>query len=117
MLTWQVPAGEGGAVTGISVNQDWITGYANTVAQAASELSKASQPLQATPLTSVSFGSIGNDVQAGSAYNQVAHTLEQQLSRAAAALAAAAVNLRSVASSHSAADAQQAAAFRAVGQS
>jgi uncharacterized protein YukE len=99
------------------VNQSWIASYANTVAQAASELAKASQPLQATPLTSASFGSIGNEVQAGSAYSQVAKTLEQQLSRASAALEVAAVNLRSVAGAHADVDAQQAAAFRAVGQS
>ncbi|HEX4223099.1 MAG TPA: hypothetical protein VHZ97_12090 [Pseudonocardiaceae bacterium] len=104
-------------MSGISVNQSWITSYANTVAQAASELAKASQPLQATPLTAASFGSIGNEVQAGSAYNQVAQTLEQQLSRAAAALQAAAMNLRSVVGAHAAADEQQAAAFRAVGPS
>ena len=104
-------------MSGISVNHDWITSYANTVAQAADELAKASRPLQATPLTAASFGSIGSEVQAGSAYNQVAQTLEQQLSRASAALQAAATNLRTVTSEHAEADAQQAAAFRAVGQS
>jgi uncharacterized protein YukE len=108
---------EGGVVTGISVDHGWLTNYANTVAQAADELAKASQPLQATPLTSASFGSIGNEVHAGSAYNQVAQTLEQQLSRAAAALQAAATNLRTVTTAHAEADAQQAAAFRAVGPS
>jgi uncharacterized protein YukE len=102
---------------GISVNRDWITGYANTVAQAASELATASQPLQATPLTASSFGSIGSEIHAGSAYNQVAQTLEAQLSRAAAALQAAAANLRSVAGAHTDVDEQQAAAFRAVGRS
>ena len=104
-------------MNGVSVNQNWVTSYANTVAQAASELAKASQPLQATPLTPASFGSIGDEVQAGSAYDQVARTLEQQLSRASAALQAAAVNLRSAAGAHAEADAQQAAAFRAIGQS
>ena len=104
-------------MNGVSVDQNWITSYANTLAQAAGELAKASQPLQATPLTSASFGSIGNEVQAGNAYNQVAQTLEQQLSRAAAALTAAAANLRSTASAHADADAQQASAFRAIGQS
>ena len=104
-------------MSGISMNHDWITGYANTVAQAAGELAKASQPLQATPLTASSFGSIGSEVAAGSAYNQVAQTLEQQLSRAAAALQAAAANLRSVAGAHADVDQQQAAAFRAVGRS
>ena len=110
-------AEKGGAVSDVAVDQNWITSYANTVAQAASELAKASQPLQATPLTSASFGSIGNEVHAGSAYDQVARTLEQQLSRAAAALQAAAVNLRSAAGSHAEADARQAAVFRAIGQS
>jgi uncharacterized protein YukE len=104
-------------MSGISVDQSWITSYANTVAQAASELAKASQPLQATPLTESSFGSIGNEAHAGSAYNQVAQTLEQQLSRAAAALQAAATNLRSVVGAHADADQQQAAAFRAIGRS
>ncbi len=104
-------------MSGISVDHEWIASYANTVAQAASELEKASQPLQATPLTSASFGSIGNEVHAGSAYDQVAQTLEQQLSRAAAALRAAATNLRSVTSAHAEVDARQAAAFRAVGPS
>ncbi|HJP74528.1 MAG TPA: hypothetical protein VJ914_09685 [Pseudonocardiaceae bacterium] len=103
-------------MSAISVDQNWISGYASTLAQAATELGKASQPLQATPLTSVSFGSIGNEVHAGSAYNQVAQNLEQQLARAAAALQAAATNLRTVAGAHSAADERQAAVFRAVGQ-
>lgn len=98
------------------MDQNWITSYASTLAQAATELGKAAQPLQATPLTSVSFGSIGNEVHASSAYNQVAQNLEQQLARAAAALTAAAANLRTVANAHSAADEQQAAVFRAVGQ-
>ncbi|HEY4459185.1 MAG TPA: hypothetical protein VGN81_33040 [Pseudonocardiaceae bacterium] len=104
-------------MAGISVNQDWITGYANTVAQAASELAAASQPLRATPLTASSFGSIGTELAAGSAYNQVAQTLEQQLSRAAAALQAASANLRTVSGAHADVDQQQAAAFRAVGRS
>ncbi|HEX3784647.1 MAG TPA: hypothetical protein VHX38_33720 [Pseudonocardiaceae bacterium] len=103
-------------MTDISVDPTWITNYANTVAQAASELTKAAQPLQATPLTATSFGSIGNDVQAGAAYNQVAAQLQDQLSRAAAALQAAATNLRTVVGAHSDADAQQAAAFRSVGK-
>ncbi|HEY4024254.1 MAG TPA: hypothetical protein VGM75_36600 [Pseudonocardiaceae bacterium] len=104
-------------MSGISVNQNWITSYANTVAQAASELATASQPLLATLLTAASFGSIGSEVQAGSAYNQVAQTLEQQLSRAAAALQAAAANLRTTAGSHAEVDQQQAAVLRAVGPS
>lgn len=104
-------------MSGISVDHGWITSYANTVAQAASELEKAAQPLQATPLTSASFGSIGDEVHADSAYGQVAQALEQQLSRAAAALQAAATNLRSVTSAHAEVDERQAAAFRAVGQS
>ena len=104
-------------MSGISVDQSWLTSYANTVAQAASELATASQPLQATPLTESSFGSIGNEVGAGSAYNQVAQALEQQLSRAAAALQSAATNLRTVAGAHADVDQQQAEAFRAVGRS
>lgn len=103
-------------MSGISVNHDWITGYANTVAQAASELARASQPLRATPLTASSFGSIGSEVNAGGAYHQVAQTLEQQLSRATAALQAAAANLRTVAGAHADLDDQQAAAFRAIGR-
>ena len=104
-------------MSGISMNHDWITGYANTVARAAGELAVAAQPLRATPLTATSFGRIGSEVNAGSAYNQVAQTLEQQLSRAAAALEAAATNLRSVVGTHADVDQQQAAAFRAIGQS
>jgi uncharacterized protein YukE len=104
-------------MTGISVSHDWITGYANTVAQAASELATASQPLQATPLTASSFGSIGTEVGAGSAYNQVAQALEQELSRASAALQAASANLRSVVGAHADADQRQADAFRAIGRS
>jgi uncharacterized protein YukE len=98
-------------MAGIKVDPGWITGYANTVDQAADDLTAALSALSRTPLTSAAFGDVGKQVGAADAYNGASATLQQQVTRAAAALRSAAVNLRTIAKEHSSADEQQAAAL------
>jgi uncharacterized protein YukE len=101
-------------VPGIKVDAGWITDYARTVQQAADDLAHAVDGLRGTPLAAAAFGDVGRQLGTADAYNRAAATLEQQLSRAAAALTSAADNLRTVASRHSSSDQQAAAALRAV---
>jgi hypothetical protein len=101
-------------MSGIKVDANWLNGYARTVEQSGDDLTTALHTLQGTPLTSAAFGELGRTVGSADAYNRAATTLQQQVNRAAAALAAAATSLRGVASAHSTVDAEQAAALSAV---
>lgn len=99
---------------GIKVDPTWIAGYATTAEQAGDELTSALQALQGMPLTSAAFGEVGRAVGSANAYNGAATTLEQQVSRAADALHAAAANLRTIATAHSSADDEHASALKSV---
>lgn len=105
----------GGVVAGIRVGSDWITGYAKTAEQAGDDLTKALEAVRATPLTSAAFGEVGRQLGTADAYNGAADMLQQQVTRAAAALHAAAGNLRKVATQHSTSDEEVATTLRAVG--
>jgi uncharacterized protein YukE len=98
----------------IKVDPHWIADYAKTAEQAGDELTAALRALQGTPLTSAAFGEVGRMVGSANAYNGAATTLQQQVSRAADALHAAAANLRGIATEHSSADEEQAVALKAV---
>jgi uncharacterized protein YukE len=99
-------------MAGIQVDHGWIASYASTAEQAGDELAAALHTLQGSPLTAAAFGDIGRTVGSAEAYHGAAATLQQQLDRAAAALHAAARNLRTVAAEHSSVDEQQAAAIK-----
>jgi uncharacterized protein YukE len=101
-------------MAGIKVDSGWITDYARTVEQAGDDLTHALDDLRGTPLGSAAFGDVGKQLGTAQAYHRASTTLQQQLSRAADALTAAADNLRKVASQHSTSDADAAAALRAV---
>jgi len=103
-------------MAGIQVDHGWIADYARTAEQAGDELADALRTLQGSPLTSAAFGDIGRTVGSADAYHSAASTLQQQLDRAAAALHAAASNLRTVAAEHSSVDEQQATAIRSTHQ-
>lgn len=98
----------------IKVDPNWIADYAKTTEQAGDELAAALHALQGTPLTSAAFGEVGRMVGAAAAYNGAAVALQQQVSRAADALHAAATNLRGIAAEHSAVDESHAAVLKAV---
>lgn len=99
---------------GIKVDPNWIADYAKTAEQAGDELASALHALQGAPLTSAAFGEVGRMVGSANAYNGAAATLEQQVSRAADALHAAAGNLRRIATEHSSADEEQASVLKSV---
>lgn len=101
-------------MAGIRVDSGWIADYARTVEQAGDDLTHVLDDLRGTPLGSASFGDVGKQLGTAEAYNRASTTLQQQLSRAAAALTSAADNLRKVATQHSASDADAAASLRAV---
>ncbi|HEX4723372.1 MAG TPA: type VII secretion target [Pseudonocardiaceae bacterium] len=99
---------------GIKVDPNWIAGYATTAEQAGDELASALQALRGTPLTSAAFGEVGRTVGSANAYNGAAATLQQQVSRAADALRAAAANLRTIAAAHSSVDQEHASVLKSV---
>jgi hypothetical protein len=99
-------------MAGISVNANWINGYASTVEQAGDELEQAATTLTNTPLTSSAFGDLGRTAGAVQAYARAAATLLGQLSTASTDLRSAAGNLRSVAGAHTAADEEHATRLR-----
>jgi uncharacterized protein YukE len=103
-------------VAGITVDPGWISGYATTVAKAGDDLAGALTALNGTPLTSAAFGEVGKQLGTAPAYQGAASTLQQQMSRAADALHAAAANLVTIAREHSSADEQQAVSIRAAHQ-
>jgi uncharacterized protein YukE len=100
--------------SGIKVDANWLNGYARTAEQAGDDLTSALQALQGTPLSSTAFGELGRTVGSADAYNTASTTLQQQVTRAAAALHAAATSLRGIAGAHTSVDADQAAALSAV---
>lgn len=99
---------------GISVDAEWITGYARTVEQAAGELTAALRALEGAPLGGAAFGEFGRAAGAVDAYGHAAGALQAQVSRASDALRSAAEGLRGIAGSHTALDEEQAAALRRV---
>lgn len=101
-------------MAGIKASSDWITGYATTAEQAGDDLANALETLRGTPLTSAAFGDVGKQLGTAGAYQSAADMLQQQLSRAAAALHSAAGNLRTIAERHASGDTQAAAVLRAV---
>lgn len=101
-------------MAGIRVSGDWISGYATTAGQAGDDLADALAALRADPLSSAAFGEVGKQLGTAEAYNGAANTLQQQVTRAAAALHAAADNLRTIATKHSSSDQDAAATLRAV---
>ncbi|HEX4701742.1 MAG TPA: hypothetical protein VH352_06395 [Pseudonocardiaceae bacterium] len=103
-------------MAGIRVDQGWIADYARTAEQAGDDLATALRALRGTPLTSAAFGELGRTVGSAEAYSGAAAVLQQQVERAADALRAAAVNLRTVAAEHSSADDAQAHVIRSVRQ-
>jgi uncharacterized protein YukE len=104
-------------MSGIRVQADWITGYAKTVERAADELTAALTALDSTPLGATAFGQLGKTTGAPEAYGRASTALQQQAQRAADALRSAAGNLRTIATTHSSLDEDQAAALSKVHRS
>ena len=101
----------------IKVDPNWIADYAKTAEQAGDELATALHALRGVALTSAAFGEVGRLVGSAHAYNGAAAVLQEQVSRAADALRAAATNLRGIATEHSSADEDQASSIRSAHQS
>jgi hypothetical protein len=101
-------------VAGISVNGDWINGYARTVEQAGDDLTQALRSLRGTPLAGAAFGELGRTLGAADAYAKASSGLQGQVDRAVGVLKSAADQLRRIADSHVSLDERQARLIRQV---
>lgn len=91
-------------MTVISVDPDWVSGYAKKVSTAAGELAKGADLLRAAPLGPEAFGSLGRANRVTDAYTRAAEMLRSQLARGVEALEAAAESLEQVAEKYQTSD-------------
>jgi hypothetical protein len=96
----------------ISVNGDWINGYAQTLARASDDLAGALVTLRTTTMSSDAFGAIGRSLGAADAYARASTQLSGQVDRAVCALRSASDNLRTIAVAHLSLDERQAVELR-----
>lgn len=102
-------------MSGIKIDPEWIKDYAKTVERSGSELGTARDTLKGAPLPADAFGELGRNTGTDTAYEQASKTLQDQLSRAVDAIAAAAKGLTKVAEHLGSHDEDAAAAIRRAG--
>ncbi|WP_344683770.1 hypothetical protein [Saccharopolyspora taberi] len=91
-------------MSGIRVDTEWLTQYADEVTAAGEEIGNARRELDGARLEPESFGELGRKEGAADAYQRLAGLLGDQASRASEVLTGAGRELREVVDFHTGGD-------------